>query len=120
MSTNHATDPLGLGAFEMIPRGPFTAGARATIRFVYIVGEQGLPNLSRLRIGIPNTGWERPVVPQQRYWDELVQGQERRLAPFHPVNTTAAIHSSRKPGHTLEVMERMLVPDEDPAFAYWR
>jgi hypothetical protein len=60
------------------------------------------------------------VVPQQRYWDELVSGAERRLAPFHPVNTTAHV-KSRKPAYGfLEVMERMLVPDEDPALAYWR
>src|SRR5205085_1395768 len=52
------------------------------------------------------------------YWDELVSGSARRLAPFHPVNTTASISTGAK--FTLETMERMLVPDEDPAFAYWR
>jgi hypothetical protein len=108
------------GAFCMTPAGPFVAGTRATIRFTYRAGTRGLPDRSRLRIGLPNTGWEKPVVPQQRYWNEIVHGLDRRLAPFHPVNTTASIRSARQSGHSLDVMERMLVPDEDPALAYWR
>jgi hypothetical protein len=109
-----------LGTFSMTHEGEIVAGMRTAIRFVFRVGELGLRANSRIRIGIPNTGWEKPVAPQQRYWDELVTGIDRRLAPFHPVNTTATIRSARNPGHNLEVMERMLVPDEDPADAYWR
>jgi hypothetical protein len=120
MALINLTNLAEWGTFEMSPQGPFTAGVRTAIRFIYTVGPNRLPNYSRLRIGVPNTGWERPVVPQQRYWDELIQGHDRRLAPFHPVNTTAIIRSERKPGHALEVMERMLLPDEDPALAYWR
>ncbi|MCL5743864.1 MAG: hypothetical protein M1541_08040, partial [Acidobacteria bacterium] len=112
--------PPELGAFEMLHDGPLVAGMRTSIRFVYTAGSAGLENGSRLRIGLPNTGWEKPVVPQQRYWDELVRGSDRRLAPFHPVNATAMIYSADRPGHCLEVMERMLAPDEDPALAYWR
>src|SRR5579862_1462402 len=108
------------GTLVMVTEGPIIAGMRAAIRFVYTVGSAGLPQSSRLRVGIPNTGWEKPVVPQQRYWDELVQGPDRRLAPFHPVNTTASFRTQRKPGHLLEVMERMLLPNLDPAVAYWR
>jgi hypothetical protein len=104
----------------MLHDGPLVAGMRTSIRFVYTAGAAGLPEGSRLRVGLPNTGWERPVAPQQRYWDELVRGADRRLAPFHPVNTTAAVHAASRPGHNLEVMERMLAPDEDPALAYWR
>ena len=116
----HPPDLSQWGTFEMLPRGPFVAGSRTSIRFRYTTGQEGLRKGSRLRVGIPNTGWEEPVVPQQRYWDELVSGRNRRLAPFHPTNTTATVRSAGEPGHTLEVMERMLLPDEDPALAYWR
>ena len=101
-----------MGTLEMPHDGPLVAGMRTSIRFVYTVGAAGLDEGSRLRIGLPNTGWERPVPPQQRYWDELVRAGDRRLAPFHPVNTTAAIHSASGAGHCLEAMERMLAPDE--------
>src|SRR5205085_9977308 len=94
------------------------AGSQADLRMEYLVGPAGLAVGSQFRVGLPNTGWDRPVIPQQRYWDELVSGSARRLAPFHPVNTTASISTGAK--FTLETMERMLVPDEDPAFAYWR
>jgi hypothetical protein len=107
-------------SFEMIHDGPLVAGTRTSLVFRFTANEEGLASGSRLRVGLPNTGWEQPVVPQQRYWDELVKGFERRLAPFHPVNTTASVKSSQKSAHNLDVMERMLVPDEDPAFAYWR
>lgn len=112
--------PAELGSVEMLHEGPFIAGTLTTVTFRYSVGSAGLKAGARLRIGIPNTGWEMPVPPQQRYWDELVQGSDRRLAPFHPVNTTAAVTSASQAYAVLTVMERMLVPDEDPAFAYWR
>lgn len=109
-----------LGRFTVEHEGPFLAGMRTTVRFRYVVGEAGLQARGRIRVGVPNTGWEMPVPPQQRYWDELVSGSERRLAPFHPVNTTAQVVSASGARVMLTVMERMLVPDEDPAFAYWR
>ena len=71
-------------------------------------------------MGTPNTGWQRPVVPQPRYWDELVSGAARQYAPFHPVNTTAEVSSKGGASLYLETMERMLAPDADPAYAYWR
>ena len=63
---------------------------------------------------MPNTGWERPVPPQQRYWDELVQGVPP-TSPFHPVNTTALVQNREGAVVVLDVMECMLAPDEDPA-----
>jgi hypothetical protein len=75
----------------MLSDGPLIAGQQADIQFEYEAGSAGLACGARLRIGLPNTGWDRPVVPQQRYWDELATGGARRLAPFHPVNTTAWI-----------------------------
>ena len=111
--------PKDLGTFTMLHPGPLTAGTRMTLRFRFEVGSAGLQPGARFRLGIPNTGWERPVPPQQRYWDELASGPARRLAPFHPVNTTASV-SSAEAKFGLSVMERMLVPDEDPAIAYWR
>jgi hypothetical protein len=49
-----------------------------------------------------------------------VQNAARRLAPFHPVNTTAVVEGRDGTSAVLTVMERMLTPDEDPAIAYWR
>jgi hypothetical protein len=108
------------GRFWVETGGKLICGQQARIELCYEAGENGLAAGSRLRFGLPNTGWDRPVVPQQRYWDELVTGDSRRLAPFHPVNTTPSVESARKVHCVLEVVERMLVPDEDPAFAYWR
>jgi hypothetical protein len=114
------SDAGGCGTFEMSADGAIVCGSTTSLRFRFTVGARGMRKGGKLRIGLPNTGWEKPVVPQQRYWDELVSGQDRRLAPFHPVNTTATIRSKKNAAHTLDVMERMLVPDEDPAIAYWR
>src|ERR1051326_6576928 len=99
--------PTSLGTFQMCHDGPFVAGMRTSVRFQYRAGEAGLRRGGRLRFGVPNTGWQQPVPPQQRYWDELVQGADRRLAPFHPVNTTAAIEGSAGAVAVLDVMERM-------------
>jgi hypothetical protein len=108
------------GSFRVEAAFPLICGAQAALKLIYVTGQSGLPGGSRFRVGLPNTGWDRPVVPQQRYWDELACGPERRLAPFHPVNTTARLESRNRAFGSLEVMERMLVPDEDPALAYWR
>ncbi|OGG46063.1 MAG: hypothetical protein A3F84_01970 [Candidatus Handelsmanbacteria bacterium RIFCSPLOWO2_12_FULL_64_10] len=104
----------------MIHDGPFVTGAITTVRIEYTAGPRGVRAGGRLRVGTPNTGWQRPVVPQPRYWDELVSGADRKYAPFHPVNTTAEVSSKGSASLYLEVMERMLVPDADPAYAYWR
>ena len=108
------------GRFRVDTGGELIAGQQANLKLYYEAGAGGLRAGSRLRFGLPNTGWDKPVVPQQRYWDEIVNGDARRLAPFHPVNTTATVENGGKTVCALEVMERMLVPDEDPAFAYWR
>src|SRR4051812_28790075 len=86
---NRRTDAGAFGRFEMLTDGAVVCGAATSPRFRFTVGSRGMSQGGRLRIGFPNTGWQRPIVPQQRYWDELVFGHERRLAPFHPVNTTA-------------------------------
>jgi hypothetical protein len=112
--------PVNLGTFRVVHEGPFVAGIRTTVQLEYVVGPAGLSAGARIRVGVPNTGWEQPVPPQQRYWDELVQGAARRLAPFHPVNTTASVEAREGAVVVLDVMERMLTPDEDPAIAYWR
>lgn len=107
-----------LGQFRSLGERHLIAGSQADLRLEYIAGAAGLAPGSRIRFGLPNTGWDRPVVPQQRYWDEIISGSARRLAPFHAVNTTATVSGAAK--FTLDTMERMLVPDEDPAIAYWR
>ncbi len=45
------------GQFDMSPGGPFEAGTRTTIEFVYTVGDAGLKAGGRIRIGTPNMGW---------------------------------------------------------------
>ena len=110
----------GIGAVELAPPGPFVTGARVTLAVAFTIGDEGLGTGARIRVGLPNTGWEEAVVPQLRYWDELVQGKARAFAPFHPVNTTAEVKSEGGATIHLEAMERMLLPDEDPAEAYWR
>ena len=112
--------PFEFGQFRVRHDNPVVAGMRTTVDFEYEVGQAGLPAGAKLRIGLPNTGWEAPCPTQQRYWDELVQNGSRRLAPFHPVNTTAVIEGREGAIAVLTVMERMLTPDEDPAIAYWR
>jgi hypothetical protein len=109
-----------LGTFRVRHDGPFVAGMRTTVTFEYEAGSAGLRAGARVRVGVPNTGWEEPVPPQQRYWDELIQNGSRRLAPFHPVNTTVSVDGREGVGVVLDVMERMLTPNEDPAIAYWR
>ncbi|MBS1813302.1 MAG: DUF3604 domain-containing protein [Acidobacteria bacterium] len=112
--------PASLGSMEMLHEGPFVAGALTSVVFKYTAGADGLQSGAKVRVGVPNTGWEMPVPPQQRYWDELVQGTDRRIAPFHPTNTTVSVTTQGSAKAVITVMERMLVPDEDPAFAYWR
>ena len=109
-----------IGHITLSPAGPFLAGERVTLSITFTVGNVELKEGAQLRIGLPNTGWERPVVPQSRYWDELVTGKSRRYAPFHPANTTALLKTNGNATVALDVMERMLLPDEDPAEAYWR
>src|SRR5262249_26038578 len=108
------------GVFHVEDEFPLVCGSQANLRLIFEVGPGGLRPGARIRIGLPNTGWDRPGVPQQRYWDALARAADRRAAPFHPVNATASIKSNSMALGSLEVMERMLVPDEDPAFAYWR
>ena len=109
-----------IGQVTLSPTGPFVSGSQVTLNVTFTVGKAGLSKGARLRVGTPNTGWERVVVPQPRYWDELVRGKDRKYAPFHPVNTTAEVVSRGGAVVHLETMERMLLPDEDPAEAYWR
>lgn len=117
-----------VGSIEVSPGGPFDTGAQVTLKITFTVGDAGLSEGGQFRVGLPNTGWEEVVVPQCRYWDELVEPGDQRFAPFHPVNTTAVLKTAdpirqaqgRLASIHLDTMERMLLPDEDPAEAYWR
>lgn len=109
-----------IGRVTLSPTGPFLTGERVTLTITFTVGSAQLKKGTQLRVGFPNTGWERPVVPQARYWDELICGKARQYAPFHPVNTTAVLKTNGKAVVVLESMERMLLPDKDPAESYWR
>ena len=79
------------GQVTLSPAGPFVTGSYVTLKLTFTTAKNGLAEGARLRVGVPNTGWEPVVVPQLRYWDELVRGKDRKYAPFHPVNTTAEV-----------------------------
>ena len=66
--------PADAGDFQMPGDAPIVCGSLTSLRFQFSVGGACLNPGAKLRIGLPNTGWEKPVVPQQRYWDELVWG----------------------------------------------
>jgi hypothetical protein len=105
---------------ELIKTDPFVAGSHMTFVVRFTVGQHGLRAGGQLRVGLPNTGWQRPTVPLPRFWDETYRGRERRYTPFDPINTTCALQTATEGAIFAEMVERMLVPDADPAFANWR
>jgi len=115
-----AASPELSGRVELVERGPFRAGDWVTMHIAYTVGAVTLVPGSRLRIGLPNTGWSRPRVPHPRYWEEEAGGAVQDYTPFHRVNTSADLGSGIPARVELAVTERMLAPNLDPAHGYWR
>ena len=111
---------LSAGSITALPAGPFESGQPISLDFRLVVGKRAMAGGARLRVGLPNTGWDEPLVPMTRYWDELVEGQERVDAPFGLVNSSATLETGRRASVFLETMERMLAPNVDPAHGYWR
>lgn len=75
---------------------PLIAGEFVTVKFTYRIGPAGMAEGSRLRIGLPNPGWGKPLVPQAYFWDCYQKGKDRRYTDYDRVNTTAEIVSDTR------------------------
>lgn len=74
--------------FEITERpDAFVAGEFVTVRFRYVVGDQGLPRGSRLKLGLPSAGWGEPLVNHKRWW-ELDPDDPRKWLHYRRLNTT--------------------------------
>jgi hypothetical protein len=95
-----------LGSFAMSPTGPFEAGAHTTIVFTYTVGEAGLRDGGRLRIGTPTMGWGEPLVLCPNPIGEVVRGPDRKHNPWKPLNTTFELKTDTDAWVRMWVEER--------------
>ncbi|MFC1719383.1 DUF3604 domain-containing protein [Candidatus Poribacteria bacterium] len=94
------------GTFEMSLSGPFEAGTYTTIVFTYTVGEAGLKDGGRLRIGTPNMGWGEPLVLCPNPIEETIKGPDRRHNPWKPLNTTFQLETRTNAWIEMWVEER--------------
>ena len=69
----------GIGDIRICHPEPLIAGQLVTVVFKYTVGEQGLAEGGKLRIGLPHVGWRSPEVPQYYFWSEYVKGKGRSV-----------------------------------------
>ena len=105
MSTNHHD-----GVFNVVEPAPRIAGRHVTIGFEYTVGEAGLSEGGQLRIGLPNTAWAKPEVPQYYFWSEYARGERRRYTDYDRVNTTVRFATRTKAVPLLETDTRFRKP----------
>ena len=89
---------------------PLIAGQLVTVVFDFTVGNGGMREGGRLRIGLPNVGWARPEVPQYYFWSEFARGKERRYTQYDRVNTTAKLKTEGKATPLLETEARFFKP----------
>ena len=107
------------GMFEMSPSGPFEAGTYCTIVFTYTVGETGLKQGGRLRIGLPNQGWGEPLVLCPTSIEEVVKGPERMHNPWKPINTTFELETGTGAWVRMWTEERWCAPNLVPDREGW-
>ena len=88
----------GYGSIRMNPVGEVTVGTRVTLEFEYTVGAEGIAEGGSLRVGLPNCGWEMPLVPMHRYFQKgMLQGEDlydRGYCTYARCNTTVALRSN--------------------------
>ena len=94
---------------------PLIAGRLVTVVFEYTVGERGLHEGGKLRIGLPHVGWASPEVPQYYFWSEYVKGKGRRYTAYDRVNTTARLETRSAAVAFLETEGRHRKPWKFPA-----
>jgi len=105
-------------AFEIIERPPeFVAGDFVTVRFRYTVGDDGLPEGARLKLGLPSVGWGEPLVNHKRYWD-LDPAEPRKWLHYKRLNTTFELRTDT--GAYLEPCARQETrPGDDRCIQRW-
>jgi hypothetical protein len=82
--------------FEIIERpDEFIAGEFVTVKFRYVVGDSGLPEGTKLRLGLPSVGWGEPLVNHKRYWD-LDPEDPRKWLHYKRLNTTFELKTASK------------------------
>jgi len=89
---------------------PLIAGEHITLTCEYTVGENGFAQNGKLRIGLPNTGWFKPLVPQYYFWSEYADGKNRTYTQYHRVNTSARLITSSKAATLLDSERRFRKP----------
>ena len=105
----------GIGDIHISYPGPLIAGRLVTVVFEYTVGEKGLAEGGKLRIGLPHVGWRSPKVPQYYFWSEYVKGKGRRYTAYDRVNTTARLETRSAASAFLETEGRHRKPWGFPA-----
>jgi len=86
------------------------AGQLVTVVFTYAVGEDGMKEGGRLRIGLPSVAWSKPEVPQYYFWSEFARGRQRMYTQYDRVNTTAKLTTGRQAVPLLESEARFYKP----------
>ncbi len=81
------------GFFEISPLSEFRACSYTTIMMTYTVGRNVLTKGSRVKIALPNNGWEEPMTPYSRGCPELYRGEDRLFARWSKCNTTLKFKS---------------------------
>ena len=89
---------------------PLIAGQLVTCIFEYTVGKVGIAENGELRIGLPNVGWSKPLVPQYYFWSEYARGKDRIYTEYDRVNTTVYVESHSKAFPLLESESRFRKP----------
>ena len=89
---------------------PLIAGEIVTLTCEYTVGKRGFAKNGKLRIGLPNTGWSEPLVPQYYFWSEYAEGKDRTYTQYHRVNTTARLVTNSKATVLLDSERRFRKP----------
>jgi len=99
-----------IGKISVQYNEPLIAGQLVTIVFECTVGEAGLAENGRLRIGLPNVGWTKPLVPQYYFWSEYARGKDRTYTEYDRVNTTVRVETDSKAVPLLDAEARFREP----------
>ena len=75
---------------------PFIAGNLTTIKFLVIIGQDGIKKGGCIKIGTPNMGWGQPFCSTPRDWSELLEGKSFIHNSWKPINTTYKLKSRLK------------------------
>lgn len=104
--------------FEIIEApDEFVAGEFVSVKFRYVVGDGGLPEATKLKLGLPSVGWGEPLVNHKRYWD-LDPEEPRKWLHYKRLNTTFELKTES--GTFLEPYARQETrPGDDRCIQRW-